>query len=127
MIAETETMAEALRAWLEQRLGTPVTVLKPGDDGGGAVVTIESDQFSGAPRIDVIQFLGSGLKVRFEMREHDVSGECEKWMLDVRGAKPEDIEAIGEIFHPRNRKGPWGSSADVEYVFNGRSFTFTAA
>lgn len=128
MSSEITARADALRVWLEQRLGVAVAVVESGKPYEGAAIVIThsyySDMYSGGPYVDVLEFRGAELSVRFEMWVHDLSGQCDRWELDVRGAREDDMASLGDIFHPRHRSGHWGNHATVEYMFNGRKVAF---
>jgi hypothetical protein len=38
--------------------------------------------------------------VHFAFAEHDLSGDCDQWKLDVRHATADEVEALRSIFSP---------------------------
>jgi hypothetical protein len=133
--AELAKLAEQLATLLRQRLAIASTVVvdgAPGPDvrGSDAVVRVASDvgggtydggtwnlsiAVDGALRTD-----GTPITVSFVMLEHEISGQCDGWTLELAGLGDDASAAAIELFHPRQRRGPWNDHVTPRLVVDGR-------
>jgi hypothetical protein len=65
------------------------------------------------------------LIIRFCYAVHGPSGGCDAWRVDIKGALPEERDALWEVFHPRNKScRGWSNHVAPAFVFNGEQTTY---
>jgi hypothetical protein len=118
-------LAEKLQALLAQQLGVTLPITEE-RGGPGIVLTADSfgDIYSGSTYYATLSVDHPPLRLQFRFSEHQLSGQCDEWSLEVKGAREEERAAFGEVFHPRQRGGHWNNHVDPTYTFNGAPASF---
>jgi hypothetical protein len=115
-------LAEKLQALVREYRGLEVPIFDHRQVGGEArkstVVTepaivwtgwspaVRNASYGGETCTDELRFQmpqsasGAALSVYFEFAEHDLSGDCDQWKLDIRHATADEVEALRSIFSP---------------------------
>jgi hypothetical protein len=131
MLRETTAIVANLGAWLESRFGAAVRVVEtddyraqPSSDAILVLSTHFGDLYAGGHYSDTLSFARDGLAIRFCIAEHDLSGQCDTWSADIRGAAADERTPLAGLFHPRQRRGHWSDHAHVTFIWDGVAGSF---
>lgn len=133
-----EPFAAKLQAFIEQRFGVRVPIVRaksepavPADAKPGVPAIVLAgygfgDIYSGGTTVQNLvleKFVRPGTNetfvVRFELSEHEWSGQCDAWRITISGAREDEREPLLEMFHRKHRDGHWGANPYCTIDFNG--------
>jgi hypothetical protein len=123
-------IAEKLQAWLEARFGIGVPVLDRANTGADAAIVLSGygagDLYSGNATADDVALLrfrrpdnGEPLAIKFSFAEHQESGQCDCWEVEIDGALDGERDELIALFDPRQRTGSFNNDITPTLRFNG--------
>ena len=102
-----------------------------GDHAGGVAAIVVSGYgaggfYDGNTTVDDVALVGfrrtdngEPLAMKFSFSEHQESGQCDSWDVEIDGALDGERDELIGLFHPRQRKGWFNDHMTPTLRFNG--------